>query len=267
MGRLPATIGAIVHAAIATERARDLDAFIVRIILERIGQLVETAAVDPVTAHFAINVTPATLLDDRFDPRAFAEEVRDHHLAPRSITLECTEQQAVSDPTSLRKRVTALRRLGFGFAVDDAGAGYASFSLIAALRPSIIKIDREIVHRIGRDDAKQALVEAFVSFARRIDARLVAEGIENRADLRTLTELGVELGQGYLLGRPAPQPGRPRPIIPRLDGAAAGLLARVRPDRSEWRSARTGPDSPAPAPRRARAARRRPTRSPASLAR
>ena len=60
--------------------------------------------------------------------------------------------------------------------VDDAGAGYASFSLIASLKPTIIKIDRDIVHGIGHDDAKQALVEAFVSFGRRIGAHLLAEG-------------------------------------------------------------------------------------------
>jgi len=98
--------------------------------------------------------------------------------------------------------VKALRKLGFGFAVDDAGAGYASFTMIAALRPSIIKIDREIVNGIRLDDAKQALVEAFVSFGRRIGAQLVAEGIETRSDLATLVDLGVEFGQGFLFARP-----------------------------------------------------------------
>jgi len=110
----------------------------------------------------------------------------------------------------LRRQVKALRRFGFGFAIDDAGAGYASFALIAALRPSVIKIDRQIVHGIRADDAKQALVEAFVSFGRRIGARLVAEGIETRRELATLTALGVELGQGFLLGRPSAQPEGPR---------------------------------------------------------
>ena len=99
------------------------------------------------------------------------------------------EQQAVSDIGPLVRQVKAFRRLGFGFAIDDAGAGYASFSLIAALRPSIIKIDREIAYGIARDDAKQALVEAFVSCGGRIGAKLLAEGIERRADLAMLTAL------------------------------------------------------------------------------
>ena len=89
------------------------------------------------------------------------------------------------------------------------------FTLIAALRPTIIKIDREIVHGCAANDAKKALVEAFVSFSRRINARLIAEGIETHRELDTLRGLGVELGQGYLLGRPAIDPGRPRSLVAR----------------------------------------------------
>jgi EAL domain-containing protein (putative c-di-GMP-specific phosphodiesterase class I) len=80
------------------------------------------------------------------------------------------------------------------------------------LRPTVIKIDRDIVTGIARDDAKQALVEAFVSFGRRIGARLLAEGLEKRTDLARIRELGVDFGQGYLLGRPAPEPDTPRSI-------------------------------------------------------
>jgi EAL domain-containing protein (putative c-di-GMP-specific phosphodiesterase class I) len=113
--------------------------------------------------------------------------------------------------------------------VDDAGAGYASFSLIAALKPSVIKIDRDIVTGIARDDAKQALVEAFVSFGRRIGAQLLAEGIERRADLSTLGALGVDLGQGYLLGKPAPIPQPPRRVDPfRIRSRARQATGSVR---------------------------------------
>jgi EAL domain-containing protein (putative c-di-GMP-specific phosphodiesterase class I) len=226
MPMLPQSISAIVQAAIDTDRSVELDAFIVRLILERVGaqQAVRAAGGEP-PFRIAINLTPATLLDDEFEARTLANRVTAAGLLPTQITIECTEQQAVSDMVPLKRRVKMLRRLGFGFAVDDAGAGYASFTLIAALRPSVIKIDREIVHRLARDDAKQALVEAFVSFGRRIGARLVAEGIEKRADLHALRSLGVEFGQGYLLGRPAPVPRPPR----RVDdaGRATGQSRRL----------------------------------------
>jgi len=218
MPMLPQTVTAIVRAAIDTNRSVELDGFIVKLILERAGQF-KTPETGRNPLHLALNFTPASLLDPHFEAGAFADTVRQFGLSPRQITLEVTEQQAVSDVVPLKRTVKALRRLGFGFAVDDAGAGYASFTLIAALRPSIIKIDREIVDGIKLDDAKQALVEAFVSFSRRIGARLVAEGIETRGDLATLAELGVELGQGYLLGRPEAEPIAPKRVnIIRLAG-------------------------------------------------
>ena len=185
--------------------------------------------------------------------------VNDAGLSPRQITLECTEQQAVSDVVPLMKQVKALRRLGFGFAIDDAGAGYASFTLIAALHPSIIKIDRVIAHGIARDDAKQALVEAFVSFGRRIGARLLAEGIEKRGDLAMLTRLGVELGQGYLIGRPA--------FVPRRRARWTELRLDAGPGRRRAPRSRRRPEAaPAPRPSRHRevaASRRRSASRPA----
>jgi EAL domain-containing protein (putative c-di-GMP-specific phosphodiesterase class I) len=224
MPMLPQSISAIVQAAIDTDRSVELDQFIVRTVLGRAGELEVRRGHGEARVRYAINLTPASLLDPVFEARRFAATVVEAGLNPRQITLECTEQQAVSDVVPLKRQVKALRRLGFGFAIDDAGAGYASFALVAALRPTTIKIDREIIHRVARDDAKQALVEAFVAFGRRIGARLLAEGIETRGDLAALRSLGVELGQGYLLGRPAPEPLPPR----RLDQHAR-TLRRTRP--------------------------------------
>jgi EAL domain-containing protein (putative c-di-GMP-specific phosphodiesterase class I) len=230
MPMLPQSISAIVHAAIDTDRSVELDGFIVRLILARSGEIeaARQAVGDP-SLRIAINFTPASLLDPQFEAKAFAAMVAEAGLTPRQITLECTEEQAVPDVVQLKRQVKALRRLGFGFAIDDAGAGYASFSLIASLRPSIIKIDRLIAAGIARDDAKQALVEAFVSFGKRIGARLLAEGIERRADLAVLKSLGVELGQGYLIGRPSFEPQPPRPIAElRPDRARTAVARRVR---------------------------------------
>ena len=213
MPMLPQSISSIVAAANYTERSIELDLFIIATILERAGRLeaiAREAGKEP--RRFGINFTPASLLDPAFEAKSLAAMVRAAGLSPSRITVECTEQQSVTDLGPLKRQVKALRRLGFGFAVDDAGAGYASFALVAALRPTIIKIDREITLGISHDDAKQALVEAFVSFGRRINAKLVAEGIETRKDLAKLREFGVDYGQGYLLGKPAVEPAKPRRI-------------------------------------------------------
>ena len=242
MPGLQQSISNVVQAAVDTGRTIELDSFIVRSILSQVGELHATrrANGEPLL-HLAINFTPASLLDHQFEAKTFASMVRAAGLTPRQITLECTEQQAVSDTDHLVKQVKALRRLGFGFAIDDAGAGYASFSLIASLRPSVIKIDREIAYGIARDDAKQALVEAFVSFGGRIGALLLAEGIERRADLAMLTSLGVDLGQGYLIGKPAPVPSKPRPLETlQLTAARQAIGRRVRSGRPRPRARAVG---------------------------
>ncbi len=247
MPMLPQSITAIVQAAIDTERSVELDVFLIAVILERAGMFERARlASNAPSMRVAVNITPPSLLDARFEAGAFADLVRSHGLDPRQITLECTEQQAVADVVPLKRAVKALRRAGFGFAIDDAGAGYASFALIAALRPTVIKIDREIVAGIARDDAKQALVEAFVSFGRRIGARLLAEGIERRADLAMISALGVDLGQGYLLGKPAPEPAMPRPIESlRLDARRESVRRAVHERIVASRTVSAGTHAPA----------------------
>jgi EAL domain-containing protein (putative c-di-GMP-specific phosphodiesterase class I) len=233
MPMLPHTIASIVDAALVAQRPVDFDTFVVEATLSRISEVARPNTVGRRT-RYCINLLPASLLSPHFEAGAFATRVRKVGLSPRQIVVECTEQQAIADIRRLKKQVRALRRLGFGFAIDDAGAGYASFSVIAALEPSIIKIDEEIVSGIGNkgSEAKKALVEAFVSFSRRIGAKVVAEGIENRRDLLALQEREVDFGQGFLLGRSAVTPvqprristGRQRPLVISAVGAWEGAV-------------------------------------------
>ena len=228
MPTLQTSITTMVEAAISTGRSTEFDTFIVAKVLDRIESLERGRVRTGPEYGYSINFTPSSLLSPAFSAPALVEMIAAHGIARGRITLECTEQQAVPDIGPLTRQVKTLRKLGFGFAVDDAGAGYASFTLVAALRPSIIKIDREIIHGIGgqKGDAKQALVEAFVSFGRRIGARLVAEGIETRRELATLRDLGVEFGQGFLLGRPADDPAPARSIDALLAGNRAARSRR-----------------------------------------
>jgi diguanylate cyclase (GGDEF)-like protein len=152
-------------------------------------------------ADLFINVLIGTLLDRR-GMAALDRAVRDAGVDPRCIVLEFSEREPVSDLARLQRIAAGLRARGFRIAVDDAGAGHASMRVIAELRPEFIKVDRSLIHAIESDRARRALVMALLSFSGHIGARLIAEGIETQAEEEVLASLGVQFGQGWLLGRP-----------------------------------------------------------------
>jgi EAL domain-containing protein (putative c-di-GMP-specific phosphodiesterase class I) len=122
------------------------------------------------------------------------------------IVLEITEHSSVEDYADLARALRPLREAGMRIAVDDAGAGYATFRHILALSPDVIKLDRTLIAGIDRDPARRALAAAVVSFAGETRTSVVAEGLETAAEFRTVLRLGVDSGQGYLLGRPTALP-------------------------------------------------------------
>jgi len=151
-------------------------------------------------------------------------------LAPgrRPIVLEVTEHAAILDYVEIR---AALARLGerVRLSVDDAGAGYASLHHIVELRPHFVKLDRSLVARVDRDPVRQALITGLRYFALISGCELVAEGVETAEELEMLRSLEITLGQGYLLGEPAPATAwRGAPARPVPGGAvrSPGLVAR-----------------------------------------
>lgn len=120
----------------------------------------------------------------------------------RRLILEVTEHVAVSCEESLSTSLTDLRAMGCRIAVDDAGAGYSGLQQLLRLKPDIIKLDRSLVSDVDQDAAKRALCAAMVNYTTDTGSVLVAEGIEREAEASTLEALGVQRGQGWLLGRP-----------------------------------------------------------------
>jgi PAS domain S-box-containing protein len=171
------------------------------------------AAADlPAHLYVAVNLSPSACLDPRL-----SDIVRDSGLKPGRIVLEITERSAVADYARLGAALAPLRSAGLRLAVDDVGAGFSSMRHILRLSPELIKLDRTIVAGIDNDPNQRALCMAMVSFSSQIGACLVAEGIETNAELTAVTEMGVNAGQGYHLGRPSALP---------LDWAPRGLWKR-----------------------------------------
>jgi EAL domain-containing protein (putative c-di-GMP-specific phosphodiesterase class I) len=177
------------------DRALQLDLLAVRSTL--------SAAVDlPPDVYVAVNVSPAT-----FASSALLRELRSTAIRPDRLVLEVTEHSSIEDYAPLIEARMRLRSHGIRLAVDDAGAGYASFRHIVALAPDIIKIDRAIVSGVDKDPARSALVAAVVMFAHGSGATIVAEGVETRYELECLARLGVDTLQGHLTGMPTSAPG------------------------------------------------------------
>ncbi|HYJ75130.1 MAG TPA: EAL domain-containing protein [Kineosporiaceae bacterium] len=149
--------------------------------------------------YLSLNLSPEAILSEEFPQLLAAAD-------PASLVVEITEHVAVQDYDALSAVLRRYRDAGLRLAVDDAGAGYASLLHILKLRPDYIKIDLSLVRDIHLDPARQALVSSLVSFARTVDAVLVAEGVEQQAELDMLVTLGVRQMQGYLLCPPCANP-------------------------------------------------------------
>jgi EAL domain-containing protein (putative c-di-GMP-specific phosphodiesterase class I) len=119
------------------------------------------------------------------------------------VLLEITEHASVHDYDPLVTALAGLRERGLRLAVDDAGAGYASFRHILSLQPDVIKLDTSLTRNIDSHLGRRALASAFIGFAHETGSRLVAEGVETEQELKTLRALGVHKVQGYFVGRPA----------------------------------------------------------------
>jgi EAL domain-containing protein (putative c-di-GMP-specific phosphodiesterase class I) len=171
----------------------DLELLAVNAALGRVPDL-------PPDIGISVNASPSLILDSRL-----AEAIYASGIAPDRLTLEITEHAAVTEYDEITASLLVLRERGVHLAVDDTGAGYASFSHVLKLRPDIIKLDRSMVVDIAGDPARRAFVTAVVLLALELNASITAEGVETPAELDTLVDLGVDHAQGYYLARPDTQ--------------------------------------------------------------
>ncbi len=147
-------------------------------------------------AYVSMNISPQTITS-----ASIAQLFNASHELSR-IVLEITEHDAVHQYDEIAETLKPYRAQGLKVAVDDAGAGYASFRHILNLRPDHIKLDMSLTHNIDTDPAKRALAVALVHFSNDTGCDLIAEGVETAEELSTLIELGIHKAQGFFLGRP-----------------------------------------------------------------
>lgn len=162
----------------------------------------------PPGSKLFLNIHPRTLVDPDFSPGQTVRLLEQFGLSPSDVVLEITERHSVRDFTLFHRTLEHYRNQGFRIAIDDVGTGYSGLQTIAELRPEFLKVDMSLVRGINADPVKRALMETLVTFAENIGCRIIAEGIEEEAELNTLMRMGVHYGQGFFLQRPAsPKPG------------------------------------------------------------
>lgn len=151
---------------------------------------------------FFINLHSNDLLDESlYEPSSPLSQVASR------VVLEITERASLDRIDDPRKCATRLRALGYRLALDDLGSGYSGLASFAELAPEFAKIDISLVRDIEKSPVKQRLVRAIVSLCKESGTLIVAEGVETAAERDALAELGCDLLQGFLFGRPDPELG------------------------------------------------------------
>ncbi len=183
----------LLDAADELRRVHDLG----RAIRSAVSRLLDRAP----EVELFVNLHPLDLIDERL----FSN---DDPLAKHAsrVIIEITERAALDEIPNSESRIRALRDLGFRVAVDDLGAGYAGLASLAQLSPEVVKIDMSLIRNVDSDVVKQKLVRMVAAVSHDLGATVVAEGIETEGERLMAIELGCDLLQGYLLGRPSRTP-------------------------------------------------------------
>lgn len=118
------------------------------------------------------------------------------------VVLEITERASLERVPDVRSRIRTLKDMGYRIALDDFGAGYAGLSSFASVEPDIVKLDMALVRGLDHEPVKRRIVGSMASLCRDLGIQVVAEGIETEAERSAVVDLGWDLLQGYLFGRP-----------------------------------------------------------------
>jgi len=186
--------GALFDAAEVAGRVTDLDRAALEVVLRGAVNVSENLDLN-------LNVSPRTLESPEFNATVLLAILKRHNVAPERVVVELTEREAVQNPDRLRAVIQSFQRAGIRLAADDVGAGNAGLRLLSQFKFDVVKIDLSLVQG-ARQDQTMTVLTSLVQLANRWNAVTIAEGVETPTQLRTIRQLGITAGQGYLLGRP-----------------------------------------------------------------
>jgi EAL domain-containing protein (putative c-di-GMP-specific phosphodiesterase class I) len=153
------------------------------------------------TKFVCMNLSGASLNDEEFLEFVYDMLEKNPHIVGQ-LSLEITESVALHDVENTRRFVNKVRSYGAKVALDDFGAGYTSFSYLKEFKADLLKIDGSFIVNMNKHPANIAIVEAIVSLAKNLGMKVIAEWAEDNATVQTLTEIGVDYVQGFVVAKP-----------------------------------------------------------------
>jgi EAL domain-containing protein (putative c-di-GMP-specific phosphodiesterase class I) len=150
-----------------------------------------------------INFLPSTIYNPEFCLQHTFSFVEKYDVDPADLVFEVVETEKIVDVDHLKSVFSVYRREGMKVALDDVGAGFATLEMLSRLKPDYVKIDRSYIDHCDTKAAKQSFLKKAVHIARELGIQVLAEGIERKEELDYCRELGVDLAQGYYIGKPA----------------------------------------------------------------
>jgi EAL domain-containing protein (putative c-di-GMP-specific phosphodiesterase class I) len=151
--------------------------------------------------HLSINFMPNAVYEPRACIRQTLETARRTDFPLDRIIFEFTEVEKL-DTDHILNILRSYREIGFKTAIDDFGAGYSGLNLLTRFQPDLVKLDMDLIRGIDTDTVKQIVVRRTLDMLRDLGVTAVCEGVETAGELAVLTDLGVDLIQGYFIARP-----------------------------------------------------------------
>ncbi|MEK0315928.1 EAL domain-containing protein [Cohnella sp. 56] len=178
--------------------------------LDRMCRMAAVRSAVHLIGRVFINFIPTSIYSPQHCLKSTIALTRELGLDASRFVFEVVESERVEDVNHLRSILAYYTEQGFSYALDDVGEGYSTPELLRDIRPHYMKLDRGAVDGVSRDGDKQRTAEQMLAASLQAGAVPLAEGIEREEDYLWLRELGYQLFQGYLWGRPEPVPAPAR---------------------------------------------------------
>lgn len=157
---------------------------------------------------------PSTIYVPEFCLQHTFQIVKEFNIDPADLVFEVVETEKITNVEHLKSILDTYKTSGMKVALDDVGAGYSTLEMLSLLKPDYLKIDRSYIQNCHEDLTSQDFLFQVMRRASNLGIKVLAEGIETRNEWNWLRELGVDYGQGYFIGKPAPLPKETINLLP-----------------------------------------------------